>query len=143
MLAQNFKTADDLGLSESQFSALSKTLVLLETGKLKLADVGNKFDHKAKRKFDGLFNMSCWGTVSHICGTIACIGGTAEIIGDVSFGNWIEHKEKLSPNLYELFYARDIIDMYRWNDITPSQASVALRSYLTTGEANWKLAVSS
>jgi hypothetical protein len=32
MLAQNFMTAADLGISEAQLDALRKTLVLFETG---------------------------------------------------------------------------------------------------------------
>ena len=34
MLAQNFKAADELGITEEQIEALIKTLVMLETGKL-------------------------------------------------------------------------------------------------------------
>lgn len=140
MLAQNFKTADELGIQEDWRAALAKTLVLLETGKLRLADtIHQKFDNEAKRKFDGLFNMSCWGSVAHRCGTIACIGGTAELVGNVSFGHHLSHITELPIELHELFYVkRHNID---WHRITPSQAATALRSYLTTGDARWDLAV--
>jgi hypothetical protein len=135
MLAQNFKSAADLGISEKQKEALCKTLVLLETGKLKHAPMGSSTEH---RSFSGQFNMNQWQARNE-CGTIACIGGTAEMIGDVSFQ---DHYEKRS--LHELFYPdRKKIDGCRWKDITPSQAATALRSYLTTGDARWDLAVQS
>jgi len=84
-------------------------------GELKLADVGNKFDHEAKRKFDD-YSICLAGS------RIACLRDDSlhrrngRDNGDVSFGNWIEHKENCLLSL-RTFLRKDIIDMYRWNDI--------------------------
>jgi hypothetical protein len=138
MLAQSFKSAVELGITEPQRDALCKTLVLLETGKLEHAysDI-NGFDATVRPKFDGLFNMGTWGTVSQRCGTVACIGGTAELIGNVSFGQLPHHN--LPINLRKLFYATGV--QSNWRDITPAQAATALRSYLTCGDAKWHEAI--
>lgn len=42
MLAQSFKSADELGITEPQRNALHKTLVLLETGHAKSASPARK-----------------------------------------------------------------------------------------------------
>ena len=125
MLAQNFRSADDLGISERQHDALRKTLVLLETGRLTHADPGRP---RADRgRFTGHFNMREWNTVGE-CGTICCIGGTAELVGDVQFD-----PERLPEGLDELFFPNSP----HVEDITPSQAATALRCYLTSGDPRW------
>jgi len=131
MLAQAFLTAADLAITEPQRAALMKVLVLLETGKLKhVAAVG---DNDERAKFSGNFNMANWKG-EHSCGTVACIGGTAELIGRVRFAPIFSMKEK---ELKELFCPTEI---HAWEKITTSQAATALRSYLTTGDARWDLA---
>lgn len=133
MLAQNFKTATDLGITEPQLSALQKTLVLLETGKLKHVPMGVVPTHE--KAFSGQFNMNQWHAQND-CGTICCIGGTAQLIGSVSF----DYFHKNNRNLNKLFYP-DGVRSCQWQDITTAQAATALRSYLTTGDARWDLAV--
>ena len=141
MLAQNFKTASYLEITEKQKEALIKTLVLFET---------NKLTHKSERRstidwqedldpvFTGNFNMRFWGVEIPECGTVACIGGTAEIIGDVSFCDWLSN-----DGLRQLFCPGGDEDEpmtvlhKRLNNITVQQAAIALRNYLTTGEPNW------
>jgi hypothetical protein len=139
MLAQNFKSSAELDLPESHVSALVKTLVLLETGKLRHVPA-TSYDNKTGT-FSGCFNMCNWGAGS-ACGTIACIGGTAELIGGVSFGSIYDCTNTLlTDSLRDLFlppFSRKL-----WNAITTEQAATALRSYLTTGEARWDLAVTS
>jgi hypothetical protein len=131
MLAQNFKAAADLGITEPQKEALMKTLVLLETGKLTHSPIGEDDIFRAgSHKFTGHFNMHTWAR-EHDCGTIACIGGTAELVGGVVFGYGDTNKP-----LHNLFEPR-AIDWQLWQFITPLQAAVALRSYLTTGDARW------
>lgn len=134
MLAQNFKTAEELGLTEPQLDALRKTLVLLETGKLTHA---KRITGPApvSKDFSALFNMVWWAN-AHPCGTVACIGGTAELIGGVCFGDYL-----LNKALHELFEPREL--KCDWGEITPAQAATALRSYLTTGSANWSEALAS
>lgn len=85
MLMQNFQSAADLGISEAQKEALIKTLVLLETGKLIYVNPTEGLMPRGG-DFTGHFNMEWWNN-KHECGTICCIGGTAEIIGDVKFSH--------------------------------------------------------
>jgi hypothetical protein len=140
MLAQAFKSAADLGITEPQRDALCKTLVLLETGKLKheagrCHTLSTSEEH---RKFSGRFNMSEWAA-EHDCGTVCCIGGTAELVGNTSFGMW---EFGSNEQLKRLFAPPRPIRCGDWTKITPSQAATALRSYLTTGDAKWHEAVS-
>lgn len=139
MLAQNFKSAADLGISEEQKDALAKTLVLLETGKLTHYTEELEHGHaRGRRKFSGLFAMDSWAG-AHECGTVACIGGTAEIIGGVRFGS--DFSSGLNnTGLHNLFCPKEIRIEF-WRNITTGQAARALRSYLTTGDARWDLAV--
>ena len=140
MLAQNFKTADELGIKEEQREALMKTLVMLETGKL----VHNTDDSIAKYSmneedapFTGHFNMASWRQTTP-CGTAACIGGTAEMIAGYDVFDEYDAQEG-GIQLDQLFQPRRIAD---WEAITPEQAAAALRSYLSTGDARWDLAIS-
>lgn len=137
MLMQNFKSAVELGISEEQKSALEKTLVLLETGKLKHGPVGDYNDHTPR--FSGHFNMQNW-TATSSCGTVACIGGTAELVGGLKHGELdLKACDGDHDKLFELFYPVEL--KVRWSTIIPSQAAIALRSYLTTGNARWDLAL--
>jgi len=142
MLAQNFMIAADLRITEPQKRALIKTLVLLETGKLQHVHPDATFSEP--RGFTGHFNMSWWDLHSG-CGTICCIGGTAELIGELK-PNELDIATIGNSKLRNLFYPgvdkKDQIFVAMQN-ITPTQAAVALRSYLTTGDAQWNLAVSS
>ena len=69
MLAQNFKTAADLDLTEAQHAALIKTLALLDGGKLTHAKAFDAHIYRAG-KFTGHFNMAEWTTQAD-CGTRA------------------------------------------------------------------------
>ncbi len=132
MLAQSCLSADDLGITEPQCEALKKTLVLLETGGLVHADVDrSKPLVDLQPSFAGLFNLSAW-CAEGSCGTIACIGGTAELIGNVSFGNW-----SFSDNAALINLCAPIKKVFSWDDVTPTQAARALRSYLNCGDAKW------
>lgn len=134
MLAQNFKTAEDLGLTDAQKDALIKTLVLFETGKIEHREVTSRISSMDENPtFCGYFNMQHW-QAAHPCGTVACIGGTAELIGNVRFCNE-------SKGLFALFHPYCIIAKMSWEDITTTQAAIALRSYLSTGDARWDLAI--
>jgi hypothetical protein len=136
MLAQNFMKSADLDLTDEQFEALCKTLVLLETEKLRHVPVVKDFVD-GNYAFSGRFNMCNWAG-HHPCGTVACIGGTAELIGNVSFGYHLALK-RTNLRLYRLFFPPMKSSM--WSSITPQQAATALRSYLTTGNPHWDLAV--
>ncbi len=134
MLMQNFKSAEDLDLPEDQRSALIKTLVLLETNRLIHTpfEFGRLESDSAGPDFTGMFNMGIWAGKFE-CGTIACIGGTAEIIGQCQFGNG-----RSIPRALEVLFNPQEVPQTLWTRITTAQAAMALRSYLTTGEANWK-----
>lgn len=138
MLAQSFKTAEELYIPEEWKNALIKTLVLLETDKIVRIDLHNERFHsmmgRGELQFTGHFNMGTWGSACK-CGTVACIGGTAELIGNVRFDHW-----KVPRNLFRLFYP-DLNDVRDFGEITIEQAARALREYLTTGDANWKQVV--
>lgn len=144
MLAQNFKPAAELKLTDLQKEALIKTLVLLETKKLKHAYPDRSVSEPVG--FTGHFNMGWWELLA-ACGTICCIGGTAELIGDLK-PDELDKATYYNPALKNLFYPfypgkgglRISVEMQH---ITPDQAATALRSYLTTGDARWDLAVTS
>jgi hypothetical protein len=135
MLAQNFKTAAELGLNDVQLDALQKTLVLFETGKVVFATeifVGLCAVEQSS-EFTGHFNMANWSARGK-CGTVGCIGGTAEMIGGLPI-NSLNDASNYNYALENLFYANDA--KVRLEKITVEQAARALRNYLTTGHANW------
>jgi hypothetical protein len=80
-------------------------------------------------KFDGLFNLGLWTEVSK-CGTVGCLGGTAELISGVKFRGWQDNL-----GLSDLFNPEIIVANY--DDVTAEQAGRALRNYLTFGDAKW------
>lgn len=137
MLMQNFKAADDLGITEPQKDALIKTLVLLETGKLVHVPKYQIKSLEGDSGFTGHFNMNSW-TVEGSCGTVACIGGTAELVGGLERDS-LEDVTNRNAELDLLFYPN--LGRYDWGLVTVEQAATALRSFLTTGSARWDLAV--
>jgi hypothetical protein len=132
MLANNFMAPSALGLSDVEFEALVKVLGMLERGEIA----------------DDQFTMR---RVQHPCRTPACLCG------------WANH---VSAGRAFPFQAQSRLTMFsnataygpRWSELpqpvlrlfgyggrptdpvyaaTPSQASIALRSFLTHGEARW------
>lgn len=131
MLAQNFKTAADLGLSDAEFDALAQVLGMLEREEIE------------PRKF------SMRSTV-HDCGSPACICGWA---GHVS--NWAafpEAEKRFSGEALLRRLPKQLNDLFLFSRgglhtpqarATPSQAAIALRNYLTHGEPRWAEALAS
>lgn len=118
MLAQNFKTAAELRIPESGYAALLKVLGRLEREEI----TAEKFTMKYVGEPE--------------CGAPGCIlGHTREVC--------MEAYEALSfatnsrNGLENLFYPDDYPKNNGPYQATPSQAATALRSYLTTGRANW------
>lgn len=113
MLAQNFKAAATLGISDVEFEALVKVLGMLERGEI-------------TRK---MFTMADYGNPE--CGTPACILGWTWTIVDS------QAMTRPRPvNLARVFYPNlDGCDAAY--AATPVQAAIALRNYLTTGEPRW------
>jgi hypothetical protein len=123
VLAQNFKTATELGLAEIEVEALVTVLRMLERG-----DIAREQFHM--------------GRFRHECKTPACICGWAHHISRgrafselaSACGPIILHRRASSAlnDLFRLTQARD-----SGGEITPAQAAVALRNYLTHGEPRW------
>ncbi|MHB8272690.1 hypothetical protein [Bradyrhizobium sp.] len=130
MLARNFKSAADLGITEPQLDALRKVLVLLETGRLRHVPAHKLRGSMDEPRFAGLFNM-WYSFADSECGSVGCIRGSAMMISGVDFPAGRDNPD----GLHELFY--------NWSGGDPNdqQAAAALRSYLTTGDARWDLAV--
>lgn len=134
MLAQNFKTAADLGISDAELNALIKVLGMLERGELKHTESHGDLAYGAPVGDIVGFNMSSYygeGT----CGTVCCIAGWAEYVGKLPRHSLTDTD---NPDLSDLFLpglGR------RLEDFLPEHAAIAIRSYLTTGEANWAEAI--
>jgi hypothetical protein len=159
------KTATELGLSDQQYGALHSTLAALKAGKIKhLEEWEDPIETDETNLL--MFNMLAWnddifstkeeeyGEETHAytdnkhCGSVCCIGGTAEYITNTTnlfepnITNTYGRSEVAAKNrrLYYLFYP--------WNDqrfdvcpvdveLTLPNAIQALTNYLETGDANW------
>lgn len=124
MLAPSFKTADDLDISTAERNALIALLGMLERGEL-------RHDPEKTGEMPNGFNMDHWGAKTN-CGTIGCIRGWARFIAcdQTLFRD--------PPQNATLLFTVDQLRKLPWPNITPMQASFALRSYLSTGEARWE-----
>jgi hypothetical protein len=128
VLAQNFKTAEELGLADVEAEALVTVLRMLERG-----EIGREEFHM--------------GHFQQTCKTPACICGWAH---HISRGR--AFPELVSPCGPLILYRRlnsSISELFRLTqargsggEITPAQAAVALRNYLTHGETRWADAMS-
>jgi hypothetical protein len=131
VLAQNFKMAKELGLAQVEVKALITVLRMLER-----EDIGREEFHM--------------GHFRHECRTPACICGWAHhISGGKAFP---ELSAQLGPMiLYRRFNeSPSIVALFRLTsvrgsggEITPAQAAIALRNFLTDGEARWGEAMAS
>lgn len=117
MLAQNFMKPEALGISEEEFFAHLAVLGMLERGEI----------------HDNHFRMAVWWNE---CGTVGCIGGWAEKVAKKPFGEF-GCTFTQNPNKYELHMAEG----HDWLTIRPRHAAIAIRNYLTTGEARWAEAI--
>lgn len=129
MLAQNFKTAEELFIGENEREALIAVLGMLEREEL-------VHDRRKTGISTNGFNMECWYRQvyepAHKCGTVGCIGGWAETIGKFSF-------DDLTEGLDELFHPGCVVGDVGvdYAHITTANAATALRNYLTNGAAKW------
>jgi hypothetical protein len=137
-MSNKLKTAKELGLPEEHYCALVKTLDALENNKIRHVtrmQLANwPFESVTKiRTFDKMFSMRAWKS-GYACGTVACIGGTAELLGGVDMEDGAVGGDELN----DLFYPDGCEGAW---DATPKQAAKALRNYLMTGEARWEEAM--
>ena len=132
-LEGKFKTADELGLGEEQRCGLVKTLAYIEAGKLMHVSWGHLMAGLSSVAPLMPFNMRTWFS-RHSCGTVCCIGGTAQMLGGARY------PERATP--YQLRVLFGLIDHEydSMDDITERQAGVALRGYLETGTTDWDAA---
>lgn len=122
MLAQNFKTADELGLTEKGYQGLHRVLRMLEGGELV---------YTPHNTIPNGFNMNAtW--YENECGTVGCIGGWAGFYdkNGATEGFRLPNRD---ANLGALFCPRG---RYSTN-YTAEQAAHALRTYLVTGQPDW------
>lgn len=131
MLANNFMPPSALGLSDVEFESLVKVLGMLERG-----EIGE--DEFTMRR------------VQHPCRTPACLCGWAN---HVSGGRAFPLEAKPGPTIFsQSTYGprwsampRPVRELFGYGGratdpvyaATPAQAAIALRSYLTRGEARW------
>lgn len=133
MLANNFMKPEALGITAAEWGALTKVLGMLERAELVY-----------RRPYDASlpngFNMDLnWK--SSECGTVGCIRGWCrDFMGDDVFPI-----ERMTDRISELFIFTGInnpMEVIR-KTVTPAQAAIALRNYLTTGEPRWAEALAS
>lgn len=132
MLAQNFKTPADLKITDADFDALFKVLGMLERGDLTYHDGENVKAWKG-HEMPRHFNMVTWDCLAD-CGTVCCIGGTAEYVGGFQKAHF--HSSE-NPQLRDLLGIGGSLRLLELRGISVEQASIALRNYLTNGEARW------
>lgn len=124
MLAQNFKTAKELGLTKKGLEAYIKTLRMLESGELVYTPQGHFVPNG--------FNMATVWVEEASCGSIGCIIGWAQHLAGPN--QMYLRRETDSKS------AMDHLAMPpNWGSgqYTVDQAAKALRSFLVTGEADW------
>lgn len=123
MLASNFKTAEELGLVPEALQALIKVLGLLERGEVTWTPYN-------KPRKNG-FNMApVW--MENSCGTVGCIAGWVMHL-QPGFESWEKFSSKPhDPSLEKLFCPNERFER------TVEEAAHALRTYLVTGEPEWK-----
>lgn len=140
MLAQNFKTAADLGITDPELDALIKVLGMLERGEI------------PDRAFTMRQFRPTWSDraqdIAKECGTIGCLCGWANFVsGGEAFLQAVTGRLSFPTEaIHDLFaIQRDEDDRLIpriWRDATIESAAIALRSYLNTGKANWAEALS-
>lgn len=120
MLAQTFKSAAELNLSEKAYDTLVKVYWLL-------------VDETIPKE---LFDMRTIGAPflkqDVVCGTPGCILGWCNAVAPGAVD-----PRKMETPLSMLFYHRGACNEKR----TPKQAAQAIHTYLTTGQEGWTQAI--
>lgn len=133
MLAQNFKSASDLQISDVELSSLITVLGMLERGELVHEHYLYESDPDGDR-----FNMGVT-LESGSCGTLGCIAGWAYIVsGKEAFPELVAEDWSSRFRNHELVKLFGIGQHTSWlARFTPEHAASVLRTYLTTGKADW------
>jgi hypothetical protein len=131
-----FLPASRLGLEERHRVALILVLEAHERGELRDVDYGNVnalLPNSVTAKFSGNFSMTTWMR-SYECGTICCIGGTAELLGCLERGELKRLVDGDSGHvLFDLFYP-DRIGCYGL-----AEAMRVLEGFLMRGVVEWEI----
>jgi hypothetical protein len=128
MLANNFMTAVDLGISEIELRSLVKVLGMLERGEIPR----EKFHMGTTGRVDW------WGYPEMECETPACICGWARHVSGVTPRIFEGVGDRYPSGIRNLFQMlSDGRDGYPTDSRSPEEAAIALRSYLTTGRPVW------
>lgn len=122
MLAQNFKTAEELKITTAEQESLISVLHMLDRGELKWTLWDTPIPHG--------FNMS--RVLDELeCGTVGCICGWARKLNpDAKF-------EKYKGTALEKLFMPAGWSNGTDGGFTVEQAAHALRTYLVTGEPEW------
>lgn len=127
MLAQNLKTAAELGLIDSEYRALIATLHAFERGEVAGIDMS-------------LYRHNC-GSPSCICGWAYHLSAGAAFPELAKVRDLAGHQEvncalgeRLPNEVQKLFGLSGSLCL---DGATPETAAIALRTYLSTGEARW------
>lgn len=128
MLAQNFKTPADLGIQDAEFEALVKVLGMLERREIAAA-------HFTMDRVGGM--QEGYLKAGHGCGTAGCLLGWARFVADRKlFEDFSICSGSALCRLFMFACESDPIHQLR-KLVTPAQAAIGLRNFLTTGEACW------
>lgn len=142
MLSQNFLPADQLGLTEKQRDAMIVFLGMCERGEIVHAGHEDYSIPKGEHRF----NLNTWWDNEEIdplrreCGTVGCIGGWIDFICgvrtlDERLTISILNSSPAESELRGLFFPGMDFD---WKEVTVAQAGLAVRNYLTLGQAKWE-----
>jgi hypothetical protein len=129
-----FLSAEKLSITDEQRAALILTYKMMLDGTIKYLEQPDDgfeiYEEDIEDKgFTGHFHMAHWHLPTK-CGTVCCIGGTAELVGGVKF----DSVSKMNDPLYRLFYCFDPCG----DDPSLQEATLALENYLHTGEPQWE-----
>ncbi len=124
-----FLSASELHITEQEREALIRAYVFMTTNK----KFRHMIDADNSNSNDIIFNMSNWNYKTD-CGTVCCIGGTAEMLMNMQGKNFSFDLDGSSASLYNLFYPPF---KYNYNKIMIPEATQALYNFLTKGEAHW------
>ncbi|WP_027583958.1 hypothetical protein [Bradyrhizobium sp. Ai1a-2] len=132
-MSNDFLSAEALGIQPWVRDGLVEVLKLFDAGKMIHVHVDHVPLNRVKiatHKLSYEFNMARWMAKTE-CGTVACIGGTVELVARAQPGTMDDTE---TEELENLFYPPRVGD---YSKITTHQAKQALRNYLTIGRSDW------
>lgn len=132
MLMQNFLSYKQLRINKHEWEGLVKVLALFDCGDLEHVPAGSVGVEPPKGCHG--FNMTWFE-----CNTARCIGGWVRAFGGKRFRDSYHRNKALNALYFPMFKNKAYHNDY--GKVTVAQAAIALRSFLTTGDAKWDEAV--